>query len=259
VRELLFKLLPYGTGALIGYLLFASPQWLVDLGPLRWLVVGAAFALFLLAAVGMQLAVGLPENVGVEPHDETPRDDERLLARRFENLGFEHVGAPLKIELRPAARMQVLADLESGCWATVFATTTLPRKVGCDVFSVIEGERGSLTTLADPNGAVLPLAPGSFRQVFAGATPDELVRRHLEAVVYLNARGVRFETPTGDDLPAKIRRSIATQRRTVMANPIRASIVTLWRALSKRSPFARPLGEQKATAASLRFLSQGVA
>lgn len=260
MREFLFKLLPYGTGALIGYLLFFfTPPWLDVLGPGRWLVVGALLVVLLLAAVGMQLAVGLPENVGIGPHDEAPGDDEQLLVRRFEDLGFERVGLPLKIELRPAARMQVLADRDSGCWASVFATTTLPRKIGCDVFSVIEGERGSLTTLADPNGAVLPIAPGSFRQVFRGASPDELVRRHLEAVVYLNGRGVRFETPTVDDLPAKIRRSIAVQRRTVMANPVRASIVGLWRFVSKRSPFLLPLAEQKETAAALRFLTQGVA
>lgn len=259
VRELFFKLLPYGTGALIGYVVFFPSETLVELGPLRWLIGAGALFVLSLAAVAAQLAVGLPEHVGISPAQDGARADERALLAQYEALGFAPVGPPLRLELRPAARMQVLAHGAFGCWASVFSTTTLPRRVGHDVFSIVEGERGGLSTLADPNGAVLPTAPGSFKQVFRGATPGELVRRHLEAVAFLTRQGVRFAPPTEADLEGQIRRSMSRQRRAVMSNPLRASAVALWRTLTKRTPHAQPVAEQRVAAPAIRHLRRGAA
>ena len=256
MRELFFKLLPYILGVLLGLLITSPPDSFQAFGPWRHLLVVAILVVGLLAVTGLQMAIGLPRDVNVEPLAEPVPSDVAALVDRFRAAGFELVIPLLRVDIRPAGTLTILANHREQCWGSVFATGTVPRRVGYDVYSVIEGERGTLTSLSDPGGAVLPLSPGCFKQVFLGASPAMLLARHCEAQAYLMTRGVRFEPPGPQDIPARIRRSINAQRQVIAANPLKAAALVLWRAATKRTPYSLPVAHQKGTGATLRRLLQ---
>jgi hypothetical protein len=260
MREAFFKVLPFVLGALLGYLLFMPPDLFQALGPWRPLVFAALALVGLLAFTGIQIALTLPSELRIEPltdaDGETPPDVVHLLAQ-FHGLGFEPRDAPVKVYLRPAGFVWTLTHPAQRAWATVFATGTIPRRLGYDVISAIDGDRGYLTSVADPGAAVLPLAPGSFKQVLPGAPPAALLDFHRQAQDYLTGRGVRFATPAGGDAPDRIRAAIAQQRKIALANPVKVAAQVLWRVVTKRSPFFGPVARQARTEATLRELLTG--
>lgn len=257
MRESSFKILPYLLGGLLGLLIAFPPDFFVALGAWRPLILAGILVVGLLATTGMQLAINLPRDVKVEPLAEALPPDVAFLVSRYQAIGFELVVPLLRVNLRPAGTLSILMNRSAGCWASVFSTGTVPRRVGFDISSTIEGERGTLSSLADPGAAVLPLSPGCFKQVFPGATPEALLVYHREAQEYLTARGVRFEPPSPRDVTARIRRSINAQREVVAANPLKAAALVLWRATTKRTPYNRPVANQKGTEATVRQLLQG--
>jgi hypothetical protein len=260
MRDFFFKLLPYLTGAVLGFLVFFPPAGFLAIGPWRPVVLGVLMIVGLLAATGLQLAINLPENVAIDvlPPEAPPPDIARLL-ESYRSLGFELLDPPVRIHLRPSCFVWVLTNRELGCWGTVFSTGTVPRRVGYDVISLTEGERASLTSLSDPAAGVLPLAPGHFKQVLKGASPAELVAFHREALRFLIARGVRFEPAKAGGVAERIRRSFVLQRRVVAANPVKAAALVLWRATTRTSPYSAPVASQRITETSLRQLQQGLA
>jgi hypothetical protein len=260
MRDLFFKLLPYLTGAALGLLVFFPPAGFLAIGPWRPAVLGVILIVGLLATTGLQLAINLPENVAVDvlPPEAPPPDIVGLLAS-YQALGFELLDPPVRIHLRPSCCVWVLTNRELGCWGTVFSTGTVPRRVGYDVISAVEGDRAYLTSLADPAAGVLPLAPGHFKQVLKGASPAQLIAFHGEALRFLTARGVRFEPAKAGGVAERLHRSIARQRRVIAGNPVKAAALVLWRAATKTSPFSGPVANQKITEASVRQLREGLA
>ncbi len=259
MRELFFKLLPYLTGAALGFLVFSPPAGFLAIGPWRPVVLGAILVVGLLATTGLQLAINLPENavIDVLPLEAPPPDVARLVDS-YRSLGFELLDPPMRVHLRPSAMVWVLVHKELGCWGCVFSTNTVPRKVGYDVTSVLEGDRAYLTSAADPAAAVLPAAPGSFKQVLKGASPAALVAFHRQAQRYLAEKGARFGVAAAGGAVERLRRSMARQRRAVMANPLKAAALVLWCASTKTTPYNKPVASQKATETSLRQLREGL-
>jgi hypothetical protein len=255
MRETFFKLLPYLTGACLGWLIFFPPAAFPAPGPWRPLVMGALLIVGLLATTGLHMALGLPKDVRIERVVESPPADVEALLQQYRALGFEAVDPPLRLYLRPAAMMWVMANRQLGCWGTVFSTGTVPRRVGYDVFSIIEGDRGQLSSVADSGAAVFPLPPGHFKQVFPGAPPKHLLEYHRRSQEHLMRLGARFEAPGPVDLPERVRRSLDVQRRVIAANPLRAAAVTLWRATLKTTPYGGPVQSQKGFEKAFQKLS----
>lgn len=254
MRQLFFKLLPYALGGILGVLVVFPPASFDELGLWKVPILGGILLLGLLATVSVQMLVGLPQDPAVEPvHEAPPREAAHLIAQ-LQALGFETIEPSLRIDLRPPATIVVMMNRAAACWASVFVTGTLPRRVGYDILSVVEGKRGTMTSLADPAAAVLPVPPGHFKQVIRGASPQELLTHHQRAVDFLASRGVSVEQPDGQDVAGRVRRSLVLQRQVVTANPLKAAAVTLWRATTKRTPFDRALASQAGVEAGVLHL-----
>jgi hypothetical protein len=256
MRTLFFKMLPHIVGGLIGLLIIFPPDAFQALGLWRFLVLAAIAIIGLLAMSGFLIAVNFLREVAVEPVEEALAPDVAALIDRFRSTGFELVIPLLRLDLRPPGTMSIMINRSAECWASVYSTGTIPRRVGYEIYSEIEGERGTLTSLADPGAAVLPLMPGYFKQVFFGALPEVLLARHGEAQAFLMARGVRFEPPGPQDIPARIRRAAKAQRQFIAANPLKALVLLVWRGVTRTTPYNQPVAIQKTTEATLRYLLQ---
>lgn len=258
MRDLFFKILPYVTGACLGLLLVFPPDSFAALGLWRPLILGALLILGLLASTGVNLATNLPREPKVEPviGEAPPRDVEAFL-ESYRALGFELLEPALRIDLRPSAMLWLLAHPGYGIWGSVFRTGTLPPRVGFDMVSQIEGDRGRLTSVANPDAAVLPPPPGHFKQVARGATPALLLAHHRQAHEYLARCGVCFEAPRPGGLAERVRRALVEQRLAVTRNLLKAVALTLWRAATKRTPYGEPIERQKGTEATLRQVLAG--
>jgi len=257
MRQLFFKLLPFAFGAIVALLYWLPlPPSLVAWRPLVGLLL---MAFGLLVTVAIQMAIGLPENPKVEPAaDESLPLEALFLITQLQELGFVPVHPPLRVYLRPAALLWPFINSDLQLTAAVYSTGTIPVRTTFEIVSVIEQDRGTLTSLADPNAAVLPTSPGHFKQVLRGASPRQLLEYHLEAQRYLSSRGIVFaKQPVGTPTERLLRASQRLKAR-VRARPLRSVVVTLWRVLSKRSPFALPVSRQHTTEINLAHLRTGI-
>jgi hypothetical protein len=169
-------------------------------------------------------------------------------------LGFEPADSPFRVDLRPPLTLWAYAHREFGCWATIYCTTTLPQKVGYDIFTLFEGGSGALTSVADPSLGMVPVGKGSFKQILPGAAPRPLLMFHLAAQDFLVERGVRIEAPVLGDVEAKLRRSLARQRRALSENRLKNASLLAWRSIAKTNPYTQPIAKQKAAVSSLHAL-----
>lgn len=258
MRELFFKLLPYAMGVVLGCLLAFSPPQFQALGPWRFAVLGALLLVGLLAAVGLQLAATFPRHPSIEPAPDEPQPAEvDALVRSFRSLGFELYEPALRIDLRPTATLWLLRSSDRRCWASVFATGTLPRRVSYDVVSVIDESRGLLGSAVHVNAAILPLPPGYFKQVFPGEEPAQLLERHARSVRHLEERGIRFAAPSPDAIEADLRRDLLAQRRAVLANPLGSAWLALWRVATRTTPYLGSVERQRGVEETVQEVLSG--
>lgn len=243
---------------LFSLLLTYEPWPFSALGPWRAVVYGALFAVGLLVVIGVLAALTIPSDPVIEPlpAEGAPSEVQRTLEDYTEE-GFEVLDPPLQVEMRPPAKLWMLRHCEAGCWGTVFRTSTVPPQVGYDVVSKIEGERGFLTSMADPKAAVLPAAPTDFRQLVPGASPGELLAHHRRAQEFLQRRGIRFEDPVRGGVAELLQRPMEEQRRRILANPLKAAVLALWRLATRGAVYRRPLEQQADTEDRLSRLRGG--
>lgn len=255
MRQLFFKLLPFVSGGLLGWLVFFPPDDFLAIGSWRPLLLGLVLVVGTVVMTALQFPLTLPRDPVVEPaaSREPPAEVASLIAC-FTLMGFDQVDSPLRVELRPTAFLWPFFNHQLGCVASVYCTTTIPAKVGFDLVSVVEGDRGWLTSCANAHGFVLPAAPGSFRQVLPGAAPDVLLHFHMAAHNFLASRGVRFANPPPGTPAERLRRGLVRQREAVMAKPLRAAAVALWRTITKRTPFGAPIAQQRSTESTLAYV-----
>lgn len=210
----------------------------------------------LVAFVALQIGRSLPEDVALTPLSE-PSSHLEPGVRAFEELGFVRAGPAVEVGISPPAVLQPLVHRHEPAYATVFRTGTLPAVTSVDVVSILQGERGGLTTNADVRGASLPGELGSLRQVFPGADPAVLFKRHCEALAWLRARGLPARPVSGDQFAVDFKRAMSRQRRAFLLAPMRTTVVAIWRALTGRVPHVGALPEQAIAKRQVRHLSLG--
>jgi len=246
MRDTFYKYMPAASGVLLGWFLFNPPAWMQSLGPLAYVVNIVLCALLLLGIVALIVVGNLPARLQVKPIGENEVHGElRAIGIKLEALGFRSAGPPLRVEIAPAATLLGYVHEKEPVYATVFRTGTSPAKTSHDFVSILHGEKGGLTTNAEPAGAVLPAGAGGMRQVFPDATIETLYERHLKGMAYLRERGVHCRNVSADTFRKDFETAISRQRETFLASPLVNTFVTLWRAGTKQVPFIGALREQK--------------
>ena len=254
----LSRFLPILVGLALGYLLVSPPEWLAPLGPWRWPAVAAIVGVALLALTAYQLSANLPADPPLEPAGEAAVSSElQALCSRFEALGFQRIGTPLTVGISPPALMVAFVHEAERTYATAFRTTTVPPKTAFDCVSILDGDRGGLTTGAEPGGAVIPAARGSLRQVFPRVDVEQVVRRHREGLHYLRARGLAVKAVSASTFRQDFATSFRRQREAFLAAPLRGAAVTLWRAATGRTPHVGPIAQQAVARATIQELRTG--
>ncbi len=246
VRRTAARLLPFAIGLLLGLLLVARPPWLREWGWVGTVAVVSVVIAMLVAFVALLVAANLPADVEL-----TPRPGATLtpavgaLAERYLALGFESAGPPMEVGISPPGVMVPFVHREARTYGTVFRTGTLPEKTAFDFFSYLEGERGGLTSSAEVAGATLPAGPGDLRQVFPGAPPDEVFRRHREALAYLRGCGLPCRGVDSGRFTADFKAAIVRHRRNFLVSPVCGALIAIGRTASRTTPHVGPLASQK--------------
>ncbi len=248
------KLLPIVIGLFIGWLLFHPPDFLAPLGAGRYLVMALAGAVLLVASVVMTVAASLPRQVSLTPGVEPGDPAFRSLVDRYRALGFEPVGPAFTVGIAPAAALVGLVHRAEAVYGTVFKTGTVPAVVSSDFVSLLEDDRGGLTTSASPRGGALPGDAGSFRQCLVGATPEQLFQAHCEGVRWLRTRGLRCRPVSASSFAADFGHAVARQRAIFMADPVGNALRAIWRTASDHAPGRGRLGDQPGVDGQVRRL-----
>jgi len=251
--------LPIVVGIALGLLLVRAPAALRSLGPASIVVAAGLVFLLLVVFTAWMIGRNLPAQIGLRPRLEGSVPPEvRALVDAYRALGFVPAGPPREAGVMPPALLVPLVHDAERCYGTVFRTTTVPAKTSFDVVSILEGDRGGLTTGPDPAGATLPAAPGELRQVFPGARVEELFARHREALAFLRSRGLAARAVSAATFEADFRGAFARQRRAFRAAPLRWAVIAIWRSATRRTPHVGPLAAQKLAARQLQELTTGV-
>ena len=245
MRDMVFKTMPWIAGLLLGWMIWNPPVWLQSLGPLAFVLNLGLVGLLLIGVVSIVIIANLPARVEMSPVRESDVHAElRELGRRFEKLGFQPAGPPRRVKIAPSAIVLGYVHESEPVYGTAFRTETIPAKLCFDFVSILHGEKGGLTTNADPGGAALPEGDGGLRQVFPNESLETLFRKHLDGIAYLRDRGIQCRAVSADLYPQDLTWAIGKQRKIFTASPVRGTLVTLWRAATKRVPFIGPLRDQ---------------
>jgi hypothetical protein len=245
MREIFYKFMPWIAGLLLGWMMWHPPVWLQSLGPMAFVVNLGLIGLLLIGVVAMVIIANLPARLEMTPVDEsTVHAELRELGRRFEKLGFRPAGPPRRVKMAPSAIVLGYVHEIEPVYGTAFRTETIPAKLCFDFVSILHGDKGGLTTNTDPGGAALPEGDGGLRQVFPGESLEQLYGKHLEGMAYLRDRGIQCRAVSANMYPQDLAYGIGKQREVFTASPLRGTLVTLWRAATKKVPFIGPLRDQ---------------
>lgn len=258
MRNLVYRYAPIVFGLILGKILIHPPPWLEQLGAARWLVNGGLVGLLVLFSVPLLVLANLPQEVAMKASSESDlSDDQRRLAAAYEGLGFRRVGPPLRVAVAPEAIVQGFVHEREPVYGSVFRTTTVPPKTCCDLVSILDGERGGLTTNAEPMGATLAAGAGGFRQVLPGSPVEHLFRAHLDGIAFLKSRGLGVRPATADRYEIDLRSGLRKQREVFLSSPVQGSLLTFWRSATRNVPFLGPLAEQEVAQRQIRALVSG--
>lgn len=257
MRDLFYKLMPGAIGLFLGWSMFNPPAWMHALGPAAWGLNAALCAVLLLSAIAWIILSNLPEQLDMKPvGDEQVHQELRALGHRFEQLGFRPVEQPYRVQVAPSAILLAYVHPTEPVYATAFRTEHVRPRMAFDFVSLLHGDRGGLTTNAEPDGAVLPAGSVSLRQVFPGEGPEALFPRHLDGVAYLRERGIPCRAVSADLFRQDFVMAMARQRQLFLAKPLRNTALTLWRSATKSIPFLGELRAQKIAGRQLDQLLQ---
>ena len=252
MKDAAAKVMPIVVGIVIGWMLFHPPVLLAPLGPARYLVMVLAGSALLVASVVMIVAAALPREVSLTPTTAPADPALDALVERYKALGFEPAGPTYTVGMAPAATLVGLVHPIEPVYGTVFRTGTVPAVVASDFISLLEGERGGLTTSANRRGGTLPGDAGSFRQCILGATPEQLFAAHCDAVKWLRTRGVRCRSVSAAAFSGDFTRAVGRQREIFMANPVGNAVRAIWRTASTRTEGRGRLADQPGIEAQIR-------
>jgi hypothetical protein len=254
MKDLIAKVMPIVVGVVIGWMLYHAPAFLAPLGVLQYVVMALAGAALLIGSVVMSVAAALPREVSLTPTTAAIDPAMRALVDGYLALGFQLAGPVYTVGVAPAATLVGLVHTREPVLGTVFRTGTIPPVVASDFISLLEGERGGLTTSANPRGGTLPGDDGSFRQCLVGARLEQLFAAHREAVAWLRTRGVLCRSVSATSFAGDFTRALGRQRAVFMSNPIGNAVRAIWRTASKRTVGRGRLSEQPGIDAQIRRL-----
>lgn len=258
MKDFIYRWTPIALGLALGFVMFRPPAWLSGLGPLAWLVNLFLCALVFYMFVFWMVLASLPREITAEPLDATTAGwDGGEQKRALEALGFVPIGGPMRVNVGPSAIVYAFVHPQAPVYANLFRTGTATAKISYDLVSMLDGNRGGLTTGPLPDGAALPSGAGGFRQVFPGAAPAELLERHVEGLRYLQAQGVPPRAVSADTYLQDFRFAMGEQRERFMNSPLVGTWMTMWRGATRRVPFIGPLAEQAVAARQLATLQSG--
>jgi len=259
MRDLFWKFFPILFGLVLGFLLFNPPVWFRELGLVGNLLFGGV-ALFLFLGVVMAVIIpgSLPSDLQVTPApNEANHDQMRVLAEEFRAAGFTEIEPPMELGLRPPAVMIGFVNESERCYGTIFRTGTAPAKIAFDCVSIIEGDRGGLTSSAERSAGALVAGTGEFRQIFPKAPVSEVFRQHREAQSYLHERGLPSRRVEQSMLVGDLKNAIRFQRGTFLSNPIINGLVIIARATTGRNPHLGPLAQQSIVDRQIKRVMEG--
>jgi hypothetical protein len=259
MKRAIAKVLPIAVGIGLGVLILNPPSWLRELGPVAFLITGTMAAVLFIGFVAFLIAANLPERISLTevPQERVPAEL-RSLAEQFRALGFEPAGPPYEVGVSPPGIMLPFVHAQERCYGTAFRTSTVPAKTAYDIVSLLDGDRGGLTSCADPAGASLPAGRGELRQIIVGAPVAALFEQHRQALGWLERRGVRPRAVSAPAFAGDFQSSLAHQRKTFLASPLRHAAVAIWRSATRTTPHRGPLHLQPIAARQLRELATGV-
>jgi hypothetical protein len=247
-RQSPWKWIPALVGAVIGFLFINSPRFLHELGPAAYLA-GALFAaVALVAFCGVIIYKNLPQDVVIQRISDTNLPGEvSKLAAEFQTIGFKSAtDQPLKVQIAPPALVLPFVHEQERIFGTVYKTETLQSRISFDMFSVFEGDRGSVTTGVLAQGAVMPVA-GAFKQVFPNANVQSVFEKHKQAMLFLKGRGILCKPANAQSFEREFRSSILRTRKSFLASPVFFTLTVLWRVITKKSSHLGPIQTQEAT------------
>ncbi|MBP7865522.1 MAG: hypothetical protein KA419_06195 [Acidobacteria bacterium] len=259
MKDLVMKILPVVVGLALGFMLFEGQSLFSGLGAAGiWVLVGVLLGVFV-AFVGFLCLQALPKAVDLKPAGIDPGDPKMAdWICRCRALGFREAGPLYRVEINPPALLQSLVHGTEPVYAAIFRTGTLPAVVGIDFVSILDGDRGGLTTNPDRRGGTLPGDVGSLRQLLPGAEVEALFQSHLQGVAYLASRGLPCRPVSAERFPADLRLGIERQRRAYLANPVKNTLIAIFRAVTLQSPYVGPIQNQKEAERQIRALLSGV-
>jgi hypothetical protein len=157
----------------------------------------------------------------------------------------------MTVGISPPALMVAFVHEAERSYATAFRTSTVPSKTAFDCVSILDGDRGGLTTGAEPAGAAIPAARGSLRQVFPRATVEQVFEGHRQGLQHLRSRGL----PPRPVSASTFRRDAMSrrQRRRSRRRPRGAAITRR----GHRTPHIGPIALQAVAQATIRDLLTG--
>jgi hypothetical protein len=215
--------------------------------PDPWLLAGAAVVV-VLAMIHAAIRRNLPVALRLTPiDDDSLCDTTSDLASALQQVGFERLGPALQADLRPPVALVVLVHRQIDRFATIYELRQPRLRVFHEFVSSLDREASTLTTVAAPEAATLPLAPRELMQVIRHADTPALHAAHEAALAHLRTRGIRpypLASVTPDDLLRLLREAILRKRQAFLARPIQHTFVALGRAIRRRSPHETPIATQ---------------
>lgn len=258
MRDTFFKFMPIVVGGLLGWLLVNPPAALASLGSLRYVVMAVLVLVLLLVWTAVLNAVNLPADVSLEPlTDDVVEGDLRKLRHDFQSLGFLQAGSPYRVGIAPSGVMVAFIHAKEPVFGTIFQTGTIPRKTSFNLVSILEGERGKLTSIPHRHGAVTPVSPGVLLQVFPGARPEKLIEAHYDGLAYLLERGLRARALEAASFPRYFKNSVRRQREVFLSAPLRTAAIALWRIVTGSTPHLGSIRTQPVAQREIEALLSG--
>ena len=219
-------------------------------GPLRIMFFVMAGLWAILVLLLLLILNNLPAKVPIhQTHSSCLNPAIFNLEKDLQALGFNRCSEPIEIGMATAAVALPFVNRANDCFALLYHPVSMPDKIGVDFVSTLAGNQGnggSLTTGNQVEGGILPLAEGSFMQLFPDMSPEVMYQNHREAVTLLAEHNLPSRRVEGRDFPGSIRKSIAKYRQVMLRNPIWHITIVLVRMISKNSPHVKPLRNQPA-------------
>ncbi|MCK6458392.1 MAG: hypothetical protein L6Q95_00685 [Planctomycetes bacterium] len=246
--------------AILAVFLLFSPDW-VPLDPaIVRVVAGGLLAAGLTAAVLGSVLGSLPSKAVMdEVADESIPAPCVPLMEEIEALGFARLGPARRVHLAPGASIVPFWSAAHRCYATAFASDGAPAQAHYDFVTVFEPGDVGLTSAATPSAGVLPPARGSFLQIFPGAAPGDLLRRHIEGVEALGGAASLRPAACAESFDDLLAAALRRQREAFLRAPLFHTWMALWRVASRRVPAIGPVLEQRDTRDRLDALANPLA